>query len=312
VTSISSPPGRLAPDWLVRPDPALCPCGCLGRRRKTSFVAKTLDGTSKLVRQAMFADDVAASRGLLQRVDPRVKLVTFVGLLVTAAFVRSIPALAALYLVTLVLAALSGLSVGFFVKRVWLFVPLFTGIVVLPATLNVVTSGHIVVRLGTWFGHELGVTSEGLHAAGLIVLRVATSISIVVLLTLTTPWHQVLAALRSLFVPKMFVLVLAMAYRYVFHLLTAVTDMYTARRSRTAGSDRDAVPGRRFVAASAGALFGKAHTVSEEVYLAMVSRGYTGEVRTLRRARLGVVDAAWIVVTVMLALSLLGLDRLVA
>ena len=104
------------------------------------------------------------------------------------------------------------------------------------------------------------------------------------LLTLTTQWSRLLAALRSLFVPTTVILVLSMSYRYLFHLLTSVDDMYTARRARTVGAESGVASSRRFVAASAGALFGKAHAMSEEVYLAMVSRGYTG-----RRAH---VDAA--------------------
>ena len=112
-------------------------------------------------------------------------------------------------------------------------------------------------------------------------MRVAMSISLVVLLTLTTPWNRLLAALRPLFVPRMFVLVLGMAYRYLFHLLE-LGDRHVhgpqgphasatrRRRERRAGA---------FVAASAGALFGKAHALSEEVHMAMVSRGYTGDAR---------------------------------
>ena len=42
------------------------------------------------------------------------------------------------------------------------------------------------------------MTSQGLTSAGLIVTRVAVSISLVVLLTLTTPWNRLLAALRAL------------------------------------------------------------------------------------------------------------------
>src|ERR1700712_1417605 len=99
------------------------------------------------------------------------------------------------------------------------------------------------------------MTRQGLPSAGLIVSRVAVSISLVVLLTLTTPWNRLLAALRALAVPKMFILVLGMTYRYVFHLLNSVTDMYTARKARTVSADRDVTSGRRFVAASAGALF---------------------------------------------------------
>src|SRR5207237_8821336 len=102
-----------------------------------------------------------------------------------------------MYACTLVLAKASGLSLRFFIKRVWLFIPIFTGIVVLPATFSFVTHGHIVVPFGTWFGHRVGITSQGLTAASLIVTRVAVSISLVVLLTLPTPWNKLLAALRA-------------------------------------------------------------------------------------------------------------------
>ena len=83
-----------------------------------------------------------------------------------------------------------------------------------------------------------------------------------------------------------------MAYRYLFHLLGSVTDMYTARKARTVGPDPDVRSGRGFVAASAGALFGKAHALSEEVYMAMVARGYTGDARTLDPVQVRARDVA--------------------
>jgi cobalt ECF transporter T component CbiQ len=192
---------------------------------------------------------------------------------------------------------------------VWLFIPIFTGIVVLPATFSFITHGQIVVPLGHWFGHRVGLTSQGLRGAGLIVVRVATSISLVVLVALTTSWTSLLAALRALFLPRMFVLVLGMSYRYVFYLLNTVTDMYEARKARTARVDTDASRGRAFVAATAGTTFGKAHAMSEEVYLAMVSRGYTGHPRTLSTTRVRATDIAWIAVCLVVVLAVVGVDR---
>jgi cobalt ECF transporter T component CbiQ len=257
----------------------------------------------------MFAEDVAARPGLLQRLDATVKLVTLVGLLVVGALVRSLPVLAAMYAGVLGVAVASRIPLGVFVKRVWVFVPLFTGVVVLPATLSVVTPGTVVLALGNWFGHAVGVTSEGVHGAAIIVSRVAVSISVVVLLTITTPWNRLLAAMRQVHVPRVFVLVAGMAYRYVFHLLTSVSDMYEARRARTVSPERSTASGRRFVAASAGALFGKAHALSEEVYLAMLSRGYRGVVPIFRPSRPGWRDAAWTVSCVAASVVLLAVDR---
>jgi cobalt/nickel transport system permease protein len=211
-----------------------------------------------------------------------------------------------------VLAACSQLRLSFFVRRVWVFVPLFTGLVVLPATLNVVTHGQIVVPLGTWFGHPVGLTRQGLDAAALVVSRVAVSISLVVLLTLTTPWNRLLASLRAVFVPRVFVQVLGMTYRYLFHLVNGVGEMYIARTARTVRRDRDVVKGRAFVAATAGALFGKAHALSEEVHLAMVARGYTGSTRVLRPLRPRAVDAIWAAACLATIIAVVGVDGVFA
>jgi cobalt ECF transporter T component CbiQ len=300
------------PDWLLRREAALCPCGCVGRRSKGGYLQKTLTGGSDLLKQVIFAEDVAAKRGLLQRLDPRVKLVGLLGSVVVAALLHSIPALAVLYAATLGLAVASGLPLRFFLKRVWLFVPIFTGIVVLPATLSVVTPGPVILTLWTWNGYPQGFTAQGLLSAGLIVSRVAVSISLVVLLTLTTPWSRLLAALRGIGVPKIFVVIIGMTYRYIFHLLDAVTDMYQARKARSVGKPRHDRAARASVAASAGALIGKATVLSEEVHQAMTARGYTGNATTLQAFRVRTRDLVFLAVVAAFAAALLMGDVVLA
>ncbi|HUO37982.1 MAG TPA: cobalt ECF transporter T component CbiQ, partial [Mycobacterium sp.] len=229
------PEADTTPPWLLSREVGLCPCGCIGKRRKGSYLEKTLTAGADVLRQVIFSDDLSSRPGLLQRLDPRVKILALFGLLVVGAFLRSIAALLVLYAATLVLAACSGLPVGFFIKRVWLFVPIFTGIVLIPATLSIVTPGQVIVTLWHWHGQAEGITRQGLMSALLVVCRVAASISLVVLVTLTTPWTRLLAALRTLGVPRMFILVIGMAYRYLFLLLATVTDMYQARTARTVG-----------------------------------------------------------------------------
>lgn len=299
-----------APEWLFDAPFALCPCGCVGTRKKGGYLRKTLAGAAGLLRQVMFSEDVAARRGLLQRLDPRVKFCGLIVALVAAGLAHHIATLAALYIATLALAAASALPVGFFVKRVWLFVPIFTGVVVLPATLSVVTPGPVVLPLWHWHGVVEGVTAPGLTSAGLVVSRVAVSISLVVLVTLTTPWARLLAALRAVGVPKIFVLIIGMAYRYIFLLLGAVSEMYEARTARTIGPVRHDRGARAFVGASAGALIGKAHTLSEEVHQAMTARGYTGDAKTLERFRLTGRDILAAAVVLTCAIAAVGGDRL--
>jgi len=291
----------------------MCPSGCIGKRKNGSFVEKTLNGGATLMRQVMFGEDVAAQGGLLQRLDPRVKIVALVVLLVSAALLHNIASLVAMYLLTLVVAAASRLPLGFFVKRVWLFIPVFTLIVVLPATLSVVTPGRVVLQLWTWHGHPEGLTEQGLTAACLVVLRVAVSVSLVVLLTLTTPWVKLLSALRALGVTRIFVLIIGMCYRYIFLLLGSVTDMYESRKARTVGAaphDKADSAAVALVTSSAGALFGKAHHLSEEVHQAMVARGYRGDAKTLQGFALRPIDVAFALGVVLCAAAALGGDRL--
>jgi cobalt/nickel transport system permease protein len=294
-TSTRASASAATPDWLLRGEVALCPCGCIGKRKRGSFVEKTLTGASDLLRQVMFSEDIALQGGLLQRVDARAKIVAMLILLVAASFLHNIAVLLALYALTLLVAASSRLPVGYFIKRVWLFVPIFTLVVVLPATLSVVTPGRIVLQLWSWHGHPEGFTDQGLTSAALVVSRVAVSISLVLLLTLTTPWVKLLAALRSLGVPRMFVMVISMAYRYIFLLLGSVSEMYESRKSRTVGAVRHDKAARAFVGATAGALIGKANHLSEEVHQAMVSRGYRGEATTVQGFRLRAADVTFVV-----------------
>ena len=61
--------------------------------------------------------------------------------------------------------------------------------------------------------------------------------------------------------------------------------------------------------ATAGALFGKAHALSEEVHQAMVARGFTGEAKTLDRFRLKLADAVWAAGCAAAIVLVLGIDR---
>ena len=140
-----------------------------------------------------------------------------------------------------------------------------------------ITPGDIVVPLGPGSA-RVGLTAQGLTAAATDRRSASpTSISLVVLLTLTTPWARLLAALRAL-LRAAHVRPRARAWPTAT-CSTCSTRSPTctppARRARSA-PERDARSGRAFVAATAGALFGKAH--------ALVGRGAPGDGRAAATA----------------------------
>ena len=105
-----------------------------------------------------------------------------------------------------------------------------------------------------------------------IVAKSTLCLAIMVLLTATTRFSDLLGVLWRVRVPTLLVTTLALMYRYLFVLLAESERMQRARRSRTF------VPSRtgawRGGAEVAGLLFVRASERAERVYLAMCARGW--------------------------------------
>ncbi len=76
------------------------------RRRKRSFVERTINGLAEAMERALYAEDLARADGLLQRIDPRVKVVGLLALVVAAALSRRIEVILELFALALGLAVL--------------------------------------------------------------------------------------------------------------------------------------------------------------------------------------------------------------
>jgi cobalt/nickel transport system permease protein len=126
-----------------------------------------------------------------------------------------------------------------------------------------------------------------------LFLRVTDSLSFGVLLVLTTPWANIMVALRWFRLPSLLVDILGMTYRYIFLLMHTANSMFLARRSRTIGSF-SAGENRRWLFRAIATTLTRSQRLSEEVYFAMLSRGYQGEVRVLNDFRLKLSDFFWL------------------
>ena len=240
-----------------------------------NFLERTLASFVDAFERAIYAEEMAKAKGLLQRLEPRIKVVGMLALVVAAATAHKLWVIGAVFVMALILALSSRVSSLLLAQRVWLPVLLFTGVIALPAPL--VIPGTEVWRIP---GLGWPITAQGLASAGYLVTRVETAATLSVLLVLCTPWAHVLKALRVLGVPVLFVVILGMAYRYIFLLLASAHDMLESRRSRMVG--KLAGPERRHLAAaSVGVLMSKTLELSHEVYGAMLSRGFRGEVHVL-------------------------------
>ncbi len=124
------------------------------------------------------------------------------------------------------------------------------------------------------------MSAQGLGSAAYLITRVETAATLSLLLILCTPWTHVLKAMRVLRVPVVFVVILGMTFRYIFLMLETARDMFEARQSRMVGV-LEGAERRRLAGASVGVLLSKTLQLSSDVYMAMQSRGFRGEVYTL-------------------------------
>jgi len=268
-----------------------------GHEGHSGWLEHTIAGITASIERAVFTEEHARSRGWLQEVDPRAKLGMFLAVVLAASLSSSIAVEIALYLVVLAAAVASRVPFDLFVKRVWLGIPLFAGIVVIPAIFFVPGDRLFDLALGPL---HLAPSIPGLIGAILFVARVGVSVSLAVLLVLTTPWADLLKSLQAIRVPQLFVLVLAMAYRYIFLFLHLANGMFEARKSRIVGRTCGGEQ-RRWIASTMGNLLNRSVKMSNDVYAAMAARGFTGSIRSYQDYRMRPVDWLFLAITVGIA-----------
>jgi cobalt/nickel transport system permease protein len=281
----------MIPDRMREVDAGPCRCSAVYHGRK-GFVGKTIDGIFGFLQEAFVSETYARRAGLLQSLDPRVKLISILAVIFATSLIGDLKVLVFVYLLTLMFAYLSKVEVWFFIKRVWLFIPIFAGVIALPLIFNVFLPGQCLFQLanlgpGVHLGPfslpaSLCITKPGVNLAVIFTMRVATCVSAVVLLFITTPQQVLFKSLRTVGVPKIYVLTLEMAYRYIFLLMDMVREMYEAKKARTIRS-RSMFEEQKWVGGRMGYTLIRSIDMSEKVHMAMTSRGYNGDVKVMQQ-----------------------------
>ena len=275
-----------------------------GRGRGRSLARKTADSIARSITDVLENEELAARPGLLQRIDPRVKLVTLALFAVTVSLVHSVWVLLALVVLTCVFAALSRVGVAAFARKVWLSAGLLAFLIGLPSALAWFTPGRAAFTFGPFT-----FTQPGLLGVATLVARVAAAAGFALLIVWTMRWSDLLRALSALHMPDVVVATVGMAQKQILTLLRTVEQIHLARESRTLtvgtpGENRDWVTERMAF------VLRKSMKTADDVYDAMLSRGYTGSMPSLRRLRVGPADWAWLGTSVALCTLALAAGRI--
>mgnify|MGYP001585754809 FL=1 len=263
-------------------------------------------GALSFLKESIFADEYALKKGFLQSLDHRIKAMTFLLFIVQIIFTNNILFLSCLYALCLSLTCISSINLWFFLKRTWIFIPLFSLLAAIPALFSIFTPGQTLAVIRV-FGIELVITHQGLSGAILFVTRVVTCVSFVVLLSLTTKHFELLRVLRIFRIPQIFVMTLGMCYRYIYLFVEILENTYLALKSRV-GTMVHYKRGQHIVSWNIAYLWQRSYQLNEDVYKAMCSRGYTGEPVVLNDFSIKMKDGVWLlcVLAVLIAIRAYG------
>lgn len=220
---------------------------------------------------------------LIHVLDPRIKLILTIAYILTCALLPSGAWPAYLILFALIFSAviLSNLGVGFVLKRALLALPFV--LAALPILFT--QPGPVAWRIPLGFT-TLVVTQPGLERFLSITFKSWVSVQAAILLASTMPFPDLLLAMRAVKFPRLLVAIIGLMWRYLFVLADETLRLIRARASRSAET---ADVGRRTGGSIAwrarvtggmvGNLFLRSFDRSDRIYLAMISRGYDGEIR---------------------------------
>ncbi len=137
----------------------------------------------------------------------------------------------------------------------------------------------------------LTISGEGVRQFATILLKSWLSVQVALLLAFSTPFHELIDALRELRLPRIIVAIVSFMYRYLAVMTDESQRMSRARASRSAvpagGRGGGTMVWRGKVTGSmVGSLFIRAYERSERVYAAMQSRGFESNLHHLAMRRL--------------------------
>ena len=256
------------------------------------------------------ADHYRSGSSRIHLLDARVKLGAALSFILIVSLLNPLRigswfALPLLFFSTLFISSAAGLGTGYALRRSYLALPFVLGALALPFTVH----GTPLAEVAGWV-----ISREGTIRLLGIFAKSWVSVQIAILLSVVTPFPDMLWALRALRVPKPLVSIVSFMYRYLFVLMDEALRLRRARAARCAQGGQRAGRSLLWRGRVAGGLVGnlmlRSFERSERIYNAMLARGFTGELKTFGRPAVGGEDfyllAAWVsflILTLVVAFS---------
>ena len=211
-------------------------------------------------------DRLSSKESLMHRIDARIKLISFLLIILFANLQGNIYSLIILEIFLIVLMIVSRIFFDV-VKRIAIVLPFGLFLAVFQPFIRGET---IVYNL---FGFP--VYYEGLMFGITVFLKFLVCVSAIMILSSTTPMYQVISAAKKLGLPNIMAMLLGLMVRYLFLMYEILEKTIEAQKSRAYNRKNLGYKNAlRIFGYTVGTIFIRAYEQGERTYLAMLSRGY--------------------------------------
>ena len=283
------------------------------RRTSTAFIDKTIQKLAGLIQLNYLQLIVSGKDYFISKISIKTKLIIFIYFILLISLLKTVSPEIVIGLLVLFLHLTAVPNFLKTYKRIVFFTFIFGFLIALPSALNLVTKGEIIfplVRLKNsyqiWIYHFpsiIGFTREGLTGMLLLTFRVFNSISISFLLIKTTPFNDIIKGLKIFRIPDSLLMIFTLAYLYVIILSNSVLESYLALKARIIGHMDDKEV-HQLVVGRISHIFKMSRRHFEKTYLAMLARGYCGEVILYQKERFSFTDYLVLGIAALTGLSL--------
>jgi len=252
-------------------------------------------------------DEFAKMKSPVHDMDPRAKALAVLAFIFIAVnLTKPVLLVMAAGLWIIVLAA-ARIPLRHVFKRVTWILP-FAGVLII--LFPFITPGEVI-----WSGRagifNLTATSQGLEKAVMLMLRVLTSVLAIITLMSTTGFNNLMKAFSDLKIPAVILQMVEFTVRYIFVTIDELKRMRRARKSRgfVLGKNLWHLHTITTLAQMVGVMFLRSYERGDRVYTAMLSRNFTGKIRTMTDFRIRVYDYLKAGAVITAAVILLLLDK---
>lgn len=252
------------------------------------------------ITKALDLDELASKDSPIHNLDGRIKLISTVLIIVISAFSGNIFIPIVLEIFLLIVISVAKLSYINSFKRIAMLLPFGGAIIIFQPF---VQPGNVI-----WSYSWMTVTDVGINWAILLIFRIITSLTSIVILSSTSPMQQIVASLRRLKMPKDLAMILSIMVRFLFMFIDELAAIRRSQKSRNFHINSKLTPYKwrvKQVGYTIAMMFVKSYEQGERVYKSMISRGFSDESDLYNeKKKLEKSDYAYIIILIILIISI--------